>query len=184
MGQRLHDVHGIAWISRTILHTSAIVVDMFASFPSKVDKRCVDANSGHTLAWDWSSGMHMSEIGSVDRSKLQGRLACQQGWFNTCSLPKGPMNAHDPLSRKHILHTVFSFPTRSEEFQIRKPWVVNGICCWSVCSEGYDELWGISLIIIVRKLINSFIYMNPNDRIVTLVPSIEPHLLISQFPAP
>ena len=29
----------------------AIVVDMFASFPSKVDKRCVDANSGHTLAW-------------------------------------------------------------------------------------------------------------------------------------
>jgi len=30
---------------------SAIVVDMFASLPNKVDKRCVDANSGHTLAW-------------------------------------------------------------------------------------------------------------------------------------
>ena len=30
---------------------SAIVVDMFAFFPSKVDKRCVVANSSHTLAW-------------------------------------------------------------------------------------------------------------------------------------
>ena len=31
---------------------SAIVVDMFASFPSKVDKRCVDTNSGHTQGLD------------------------------------------------------------------------------------------------------------------------------------
>jgi hypothetical protein len=30
---------------------STIVVDMFAFFRSKVDKRCVDANCGHKLAW-------------------------------------------------------------------------------------------------------------------------------------
>ena len=72
---------------------SAKVVDMFASFPSKVDKRCVDANSGHTLAWAWSSRLHMSKIGSGDRSKRWGRLACRQGWFNSSSLPKRPTNA-------------------------------------------------------------------------------------------
>jgi hypothetical protein len=47
---------------------SAIVVDMFAFFPRKVDKRCVDANSDHTLAWACLSGLHMSKIRSGYRS--------------------------------------------------------------------------------------------------------------------
>ena len=72
---------------------SAVVVDMFAFFPSIFVKRCVDENSSHTLAWSWSSGLHMSKIGSGDRSKWWGRLACRQGRFNSSSLPKRPMNA-------------------------------------------------------------------------------------------
>jgi hypothetical protein len=80
---------------------------------------------------------------------------------------------HDTLSRKHILHIVFSIPSRSsKEFPTRKPWVVIGVCCGIICSRGYDELWGIGLIIIVRELINSYIYMSPNYRIVTLVPFV------------
>jgi len=91
--------------------------------------------------------------------------------------------AHDTLSRKHILHIVFSFPSRSsEEFATRKPWVVIGICYRIVCSRGYDKLWGIGPIIIVRELINSYMYMSPNYRIVTPVPSVgdaSPYITIS-----
>jgi hypothetical protein len=90
--------------------------------------------------------------------------------------------ARETLIRKHILHRVFSFPCRSsEEFLTRKPWVVIGICC-GICSIGYDELWGIGLIIVVREHINSYIYMSPNYRIVTLVPSVgaaSPYITIS-----
>jgi hypothetical protein len=79
--------------------------------------------------------------------------------------------ARDTLSRKHFVHTLFSFPSRSsEEFPTRKPWVVIGISCGIVHSRGYDEQWGIGLIIVVRELINSYIYMSPDYRIVTLVP--------------
>ena len=85
--------------------------------------------------------------------------------FNRLFLLIGWMIACDTLSRKHILHIVFSFPSRSsEEFATRKPWVVIGICYGIVCSRGYDELWGICLIIAVRELINSYIYMSPNYR--------------------
>jgi hypothetical protein len=91
--------------------------------------------------------------------------------------------ARDTLSRKHILHTIFSFPSRSsEEVPTRKPWVVIGICYGIVCSRAYDELWGIGLIIVVRELTNSYIYMSPNYRIVTLVPSVgaaSPYITIS-----
>jgi hypothetical protein len=91
--------------------------------------------------------------------------------------------ACDTLSRKHFVHTLFSFPSRSsEEFPTRKPWVVIGISCGIVRSRGYDEQWGIGLIIVVRELINSYIYMSPNYCIVTLVPSVgaaSPYITIS-----
>jgi hypothetical protein len=81
--------------------------------------------------------------------------------------------ARDTFSTKRILHIVSTFPNRSsEEFLTRKNWVVIGICCGIFCSRGYDELWGIGLIIVVRELINSYIYRSPNYRIVTLVPSV------------
>jgi hypothetical protein len=70
---------------------SAIVVDIFAFFPSKVDKRCVYMNSGHTLAWAWSSWLHMSKIRNGYRSKWRGWLAFHRGRFNASSLPKRPM---------------------------------------------------------------------------------------------
>jgi hypothetical protein len=91
--------------------------------------------------------------------------------------------ARDTFSRKRILHTVSSFPNRSsEEFLTRKYWVVIGICCGIFCSRGYDELWGIGLIIVVRELINSYIYRSPIYRNVTLVPSVgatSPYITIS-----
>ena len=108
--------------------------------------------------------------------KKFNRLFLSIGW-------KDLSIARDTLSRKHMLHIFFLFPSRSsEEFATRKPWVVVGICYGIACSRGYDELWGIGLIIVVRELINSYIYMSPNYRIVTPAPSVgdaSPYITIS-----
>jgi hypothetical protein len=69
---------------------SARVVDMFAFFPGKVDKKVCWCECGHKLAWAWLSRLHMSKICSGYRSKWRGWLALRRGRFYASSLPKGP----------------------------------------------------------------------------------------------